>query len=166
MHEVPSKVNSRQMDPHPHWTGFSPDGKFALVPDLGTDNIHIYKVDLDGSSLTPHSLAPSVPGGGPRHMRFSTNGKFVYSANWGHDSITAFKTESTTGKLTEIETEPIHGSWPRNARIDPTGKWLFVSGEASNTVSIFSINQETGELTFPTKNLVNLPSVYCILFKE
>lgn len=222
VHEGPSRVHSRQMHPHPHWTGFSPDGRFALVPDLGTDKIHIYKVNLDGPSLIPHSLAQSVEGGGPRHMRFSADGKFihllneltveistfgydaksgtatllhttpvlseviqaqnpynsgseilvhpdgkfVYSANRGHDSITAFRADPKTGRLTEIETEPIRGSWPRNTRIDPTGKWLFVSGEVSNTVSIFSINQETGELTFPTRNLVNLPSVYCILFKE
>ena len=222
IHENPSKVHSRQMDPHPHWTGFSPDGRFAFVPDLGTDNIHIYKVDSDESSLSPHSLAPSVPGGGPRHMRFSTNGKFIhllneltveistfaydakngnatllhtipvlseatkaqnpynsgseilvhpngkfiYSANRGHDSITALRLDPKTGKPTVIQTEPIRGSWPRNTRIDPTGKWLLVSGETSNTVSIFSIDQDTGRLTFPTRNLVNIPSVYCIRFKE
>lgn len=222
IHEGPSKVHRRQMKPHPHWTGFSPDGRFAFVPDLGTDNIHIYKVDLEGPTLIPHSLAPSVPGGGPRHMRFSANGKFIhllneltveistfeynasngtatllrstpalsesakaqypnstgseilvhpngkfiYSANRGHDSITAFKTNPDSGRLTAIGTEPIRGAWPRHIRIDPTGNWLFVSGEHSNTVSLFSIDQKTGELTFPTRNVVNLPSVYCILFKE
>ena len=44
-HEGGSKVvERRQESPHPHWTGFSPDGKYALVPDLGLDQIVIYKV--------------------------------------------------------------------------------------------------------------------------
>jgi len=221
-HEGPSAAHSRQEAPHPHWTGFSPDGRFAFVPDLGTDKIHIYKVDLGDRSLIPHGDAESVSGGGPRHMRFSTNGKFihllneltveistfsydakngtaklkhttpvlseetkaknpynsgseilvhpsgkfVYSANRGHDSITVFNANSKTGKLKAIQTEPIRGSWPRNTRIDPTAKWLFVSGESSNTISVFSIDQESGKLTFPSKNVFNIPTVYSILFKE
>lgn len=221
-HTNPSKVHRRQMKPHPHWTGFSPDGAFALVPDLGTDNIHIHRINLDGLALTSHGFAQSGPGSGPRHMRFSANGKFihllneltvaistfaydaadgaatllhttpvlseeaiaqypqttgseilvhpngrfVYSANRGHDSVTVFEADLETGVLTKIETESIRGSWPRNTRIDPTGKWLFISGEASNTVSIFSISQQDGSLSFPRGNVINLPSVYCILFKE
>ncbi|GAB5558977.1 MAG: lactonase family protein [Synoicihabitans sp.] len=221
-HANPSKVHRRQMKPHPHWTGFSPDGAFALVPDLGTDNIHLYRVDLDGRALTPHGLTRSGPGSGPRHMRFSADGKFVhllneltvavstfaydadagsaillhttpalsdrarakypettgseilvhphgrflYSANRGHDSVTVFEADPATGALTRVQTESIRGSWPRHTRIDPTGKWLFVSGEASNTVSIFAINPENGTLTFRRGDVINLPSVYCILFKD
>lgn len=30
-------VAARQNRPHPHWTGFSPDQRFAFVPDLGLD---------------------------------------------------------------------------------------------------------------------------------
>ncbi|MDB4385098.1 lactonase family protein, partial [Opitutaceae bacterium] len=56
-HEGPTNINPRQTHPRPHWTGFSPDGKFALVPDLGTDKIHFYRVNGDGPTLTPHSVA-------------------------------------------------------------------------------------------------------------
>ena len=44
-HKGGSKVVAgRQNSPHPHWCGFSPDAKYAFVPDLGTDQIHIYKI--------------------------------------------------------------------------------------------------------------------------
>ena len=37
-HKGGSKVVDRRQDsPHPHWAGFSPDGKYALIPDLGLD---------------------------------------------------------------------------------------------------------------------------------
>lgn len=221
-HVGPTGIHRRQSHPRPHWTGFSPDGKFALVPDLGTDKIHFYRVNAVGTLLTPHSVAASGPGSGPRHLRFSHNGKFIhlmneltvsvstfaydaahgtailqhtvpclspfelaqnvlttaseilvhptgnfiYTANRGHDSITVFRTDPATGKLTEVENESVRGAWPRNIRIDPTGQWLFVSGEDSNTISMFVIDQKTGELTFPKDSTFNLPSVYSILFKE
>ncbi|PWF43122.1 lactonase family protein [Massilia glaciei] len=46
-HEGGAKVVAgRQNRPHAHWVGFSPDNRFAFVPDLGLDKVIIYKVDL------------------------------------------------------------------------------------------------------------------------
>lgn len=222
-HEGASKVHpTRQNDPHPHWTGFSPDGKYAFVPDLGTDNIHIYKVKDDLSGITKHGLAKTIPGGGPRHMRFSVDGKFIYllneldlsvstfaynskkgeakllevtsalpkevkdkevfnssaeilvhpngkfiwSSNRGNDSVSAFKLDAATGKLSFVEAEPVRGSWPRNINMDPSSSWILAAGQFSNTVSVFKINQQTGELTFNTKNIVSVPSPLCIIFAK
>ena len=81
-HEGGSKVVARRQDsPHPHWVGFSPDGAYAFVPDLGLDQIVIYKVNADQTGIEPHSKATSVAGGGPRHMRFSVDGRFIYLLN-------------------------------------------------------------------------------------
>ena len=222
-HEGGSKVvANRQDSPHPHWTGYSPDGKFAFVPDLGTDCIHIYKVNSENSGITKHGLAKSIPGGGPRHMRFSAdgkfiyllnelalsvstfkynsatgeatlltvekalseevkaketfnssaeilihpNGKFVWSSNRGNDSITAYKADPATGKLTFTESEHIRGAWPRNINIDPSAKWILAAGQHSNTISVFQINQENGELAYFSMNVVNVPGPLCIVFRK
>lgn len=213
-------VGNRQDSPHPHYAGFSPDARFAFVPDLGTDNIHIYKVDPNKPSITGHGLAESVPGGGPRHMRFSAdgkfiyllnelelsvttfaydaengttqrltttraispevkakenfnsaaeilvhpNGKFVFSSNRGNDSVTAYRADPATGKLTVTEVEPIRGAWPRNINLDPTGSYLLAAGADSNTIAVHQIDQLTGELTFVTKSIINVPGPICILF--
>ncbi len=218
-HQGGSKVVDRRQDsPHPHWTGYSPDGKYAFVPDLGLDQIVIYAID--GITLTPHGHAQSIPGGGPRHMRFSIdgkfiyllneldlsvttfaynadkgsanarsttpalsqevkskelfnsaseivvhdNGKFVYSANRGNDSVTAFQTDPATGALRVIEVEPIRGAWPRN--INLIGNWLIAAGARSNTLSVFAIDSTTGTLTYQTKSSRNVPGPICILFKK
>ena len=51
-HEGGSKVvGNRQEAPHAHWTGFSPDEKFAFVPDLGMDKVVTYKVDTAKSKV-------------------------------------------------------------------------------------------------------------------
>jgi 6-phosphogluconolactonase len=215
-------VPGRQDQPHPHWCGFSPDGQYAFVPDLGMDKIIIYQVNKNEPAINYHGFAESIPGGGPRHMRFSVdgkfiyllnelslsvttflydsltgtavrqtttptlseevkakeisnsaaeilvhpNGRFVYSSNRGHDSITSYEADSENGKLTVIEVEPIRGSWPRNINMDPSGRWLLSAGAHSNTISVHEINQLTGELTFQQNSIINVPGSICILFAE
>ena len=60
-HEGPGSgvIPRRQKNRHPHWVGFSPDGRFAYVPDLGKDRLDlsppcldIFDVNLSISSLS------------------------------------------------------------------------------------------------------------------
>jgi 6-phosphogluconolactonase len=213
-------VPSRQHKPHPHYCGYSPDGRFAFVPDLGMDGIVIYRVDQETPTITKHGFAASLPGGGPRHMRFSVdgqfiyllnelslsvttygydatrgtttqksttpalseatkakedfnsaaeilvhpNGRFVYSSNRGHDSVTAYCADPVTGRLAVTEVEPIRGAWPRNINLDPSGRWLLAAGGQSNTISVHAIDQGTGELTFQRGSIINVPGPICVLF--
>jgi 6-phosphogluconolactonase len=214
-------VAGRQKSPHPHWTGFSPDERFAFVPDLGLDKVMIYRVDHETTRLTPNGFAKSPAGGGPRHMKFHTtgqwvyvlnelslsvtvfdynlalgvmtpkqtiptvpenllqkekfnsaseirvhpSGQFVYSANRGHDTITAFRVDQKSGELEVIEMEPIRGSTPRNFNIDPSGRWLLVAGQDSHTLAVFEIDSDTGELTYH-RSSVFVPSPICVLFEH
>ncbi|MDC0936551.1 lactonase family protein [Pirellulales bacterium] len=98
-------------------------------------------------------------------VRVHPEGKFVYSANRGHDTITAFSVDSSTGKLTLIEQEPIRGSWPRNFNLDPSGRWLLAAGRDSNTLAIFAIDQNTGALRFSLKT-ASVPAPICVLVAE
>lgn len=221
-HEGGSQVvPGRQEASHAHWTGFSPDQRFAFVPDLGLDKVMIYKVDVATAGLTPHGFGQVPPGGGPRHMKFHTSGKwayvlneldlsvtvfdydaeagtltpkqtlptvpkeqlakeeftsaseirvhpsgkFVYSANRGHDTITAFRVDQNSGRLTVIEREFIRGATPRNFNLDPSGQWLIAAGQDSHTLASFVVNPETGELTYHRSN-VNAPVPICVLFQH
>ena len=221
-HEGGSNVNPRrQSAPHPHWTGFSPDDRFAFVPDLGLDKVVIYRVDADAAKLTPHGSADLPPGGGPRHMKFHKNGKwvyvlneltlsvtvfdydaeagkmtakqtiptvpkeqllkekfkscseirvhrngqFVYAANRGHDTITAFRVNAETGELSVIEREFVRGATPRNFNLSPSGSWLLAGGQDSNTLASFQVDSSTGELSY-NRSVVNAPSPICVLFQH
>jgi 6-phosphogluconolactonase len=157
-HEGASKVNlKRQKDPHPHWTGYSPDGKYAFVPDLGTDNIHIYKVKDDFSGITKHKLAKTIPGGGPRHMRFSIDGKFIYLLNELDLSISTFAYNSEKGEAKLIEVTP---ALPKEVKekevfnsgaeilVHPNGKFIWSSNRGSDSISVFNVEAATGKLSF------------------
>ena len=212
-------VPRRQESPHAHWVGFSPDHRFAFVPDLGLDRVVIYRADVAASRLEPAGFGECPPGGGPRHMKFHPNGRwiyvvneldlsvtvfdydvetgamkptqtiptvpeellikerfrscseirvhpggrFVYAANRGHDTITAFRVEPESGRLTVIEREPVRGATPRNFNLDPSGRWLIAAGQDSHTLAVFEVDAETGEMTYH-RSCVSAPAPICVLF--
>jgi 6-phosphogluconolactonase len=214
-------VAGRQDAPHAHWVGFSPDNRFVFVPDLGLDKVMIYKHDPATATITPSGFAKVPAGGGPRHMKFHTSGKwayvlnelslsvtvfdydsesgkmspkqtiptvpktllakeqftsaseirvhpsgrFVYAANRGHDTITAFRVNQEKGELSVIELENVRGATPRNFNLDPSGKWLLAAGQDSHTLASFAINESTGELTY-NRSSVLAPSAICVLFQH
>lgn len=156
-HEGGSKVvEKRQESPHPHWAGFSPDGKFAFVPDLGTDNIHIFKVAPDNSAISAHGVAASVPGGGPRHMRFSADGKFIYLLNELSLSVTTFSYNAEAGTAEKLSTTPALSEGVKAKEdfnsaaeilIHPNGNFVWSSNRGNDSVTCYRANPETGELT-------------------
>ena len=155
-HQGGSKVvERRQESPHPHWTGFSPCGKYALIPDLGLDQIVIYKVDPNKPSLSKHGVAQSVPGGGPRHMRFSVDEKFIYLLNELSLSVTTFAWDAGKGTAKRLSTTPAiseqvkaRESFNSAAEIlvYPSGSYVYSSNRGHDTVSVYQANTKTGKL--------------------
>ncbi len=82
----------RQEGPHAHSIDLSPDNRFAMVDDLGLDELLVYKFDAAKGSLTPNDppFAKLDAGAGPRHFALHPTGKFGYViAEMGH-TVTAF----------------------------------------------------------------------------
>lgn len=68
----------RQKQPYIHAVNFSPDGKFLLVDDLGTDHIHVLPYGSEGADECQCQSFFVKPGAGPRHLCFSPDGKWAY----------------------------------------------------------------------------------------
>lgn len=98
-------------------------------------------------------------------VRVHPSGKFVYAANRGHDSITAFSVDPADGRLALVENEPIRGSHPRNFNLAPSGRWLLAAGRDSNTLAVFHIDQETGSLRY-AQQTASVPVPICVLVAE
>jgi 6-phosphogluconolactonase len=155
-HQGGSKVvEGRQKSPHPHWCGFSPDGKYALVPDLGIDQIVIYKVDLKKPAITRHGVGQSVPGGGPRHMRFSIDGKFIYLLNELTLSVTTFAWDAKKGTAKALSTTPALSEESKMVEtfnssaeilVHPNGRIVYSSNRGHDSVSVYQANPKTGKL--------------------
>ncbi len=149
-------VASRQEKPHPHWCGFSPDGRFALVPDLGLDAIVIYRVDPDGLALLPHGQAAGVPGGGPRHMRFSMDGRFIYLLNELSLEVTTFAWDAEAGTASMLATVPALSAEAKAREasnsaaeilVHPGNRFVYSSNRGHDSVTVYRADPATGVLS-------------------
>ena len=152
---VGSSINSaRQSEPHAHSINLSPDNRYALAADLGTDEILIYQFDSQQGQLTPHDPAAArvTAGAGPRHFTFHPNGQRVYAINELASSITVFRYHEDRGTLEtlqEISTLPktFDGSTSTaEIQIHPSGNFVYGSNRGHDSIAIFSVNPQTGTL--------------------
>jgi 6-phosphogluconolactonase (cycloisomerase 2 family) len=147
---------NRQAGPHSHFIMPSPDNRFTLDCDLGLDRIFINRLDAEAGKLTAGEppFAGVVPGSGPRHLVFSTDGRFVYVLNEMSGTITAFSYAPANAVMTEIQTittlPPDFSGNNTSAEIalHPSGKFLYASNRGLDSIAVFAVNQSTGRLTF------------------
>jgi 6-phosphogluconolactonase len=148
---------SRQEQPHPHDVKFDPAGRFVFGPDLGTDRIWAWHLDLGTGKLVP--VAPPDPpygqvasGSGPRHMSFHPGGKWAYVIDEMVSSVTAFSYDATRGTFIWIQTvstlPPRFTGSSSTAEIivHPTGQWVYGSNRGHDSIVVYAIDQATGKL--------------------
>ncbi len=155
-HTGGSGVNpGRQEGPHPHSAMTAPNGKLVMVPDLGQDNVRLYRVGADGQSMTANdpAFATMPPGGGPRHVTFHPSGRWMYSNNEMTSAVTVLNLDQATGvtkaKQT-ISTLPAGFDGDNSTAevlVHPSGHFLYCSNRGHDSIASFAINQDTGRLT-------------------
>jgi 6-phosphogluconolactonase len=145
----------RQEGPHAHSIDLSPDNRFAMVDDLGLDQLLVYKFDAAKGSLTANqpAFAKLDAGAGPRHFALHPSGKFAYViAEMGH-TVTAFSNDPATGRLQTLQTI---STLPKDFKgrnddaeieVHPSGKFLYASNRGEDTIAIYAIDQRKGTLT-------------------
>ena len=150
-----------------HFT-FHPNGRYAYVINEMASTVTGFTWNAARGVLDSFQTISTIPEGYAEptttsEVQVHPSGKFLYGANRGHDSISVFSIDQSTGKLTQVEREPVQGKTPRNFRMDPDGKWLFTANQATNEVVVFRVDQQTGELS-PTGTKVQIPSPMCVRF--
>ncbi|WP_226037357.1 lactonase family protein [Aquibacillus saliphilus] len=205
--------HDRQDKPHLHFAGYTPDEKYVIAIDLGSDRIITYAVD--NGALTEAETFMTEPGSGPRHIVFHPNGKyayvmtelssevvvlnyhadgsfselpsistipedfnetndgsaihitsdgkFVYAGNRGHNSIAVFSVDQSTGELSFVERTSTEGDWPRDFVLDPSEKFIVASNQKSNTLVLFGRDESTGKLNL-LQSGIKVPEPVCVKF--
>jgi len=157
-------IASRQKSPHAHGVRISPDNRFALINDLGTDRIMVYKLDASTATLTPNDppYFKATPGAGPRHLAFHPNGKWAYSVNELDSTLTLLHWNASAGTLTQVASTPTlpTGGDVANSRagevlIDKTGRILYSCNRgAVEDLVVYTIGPD-GHLTLAGRQPLN-----------
>ncbi|MEL6105996.1 MAG: lactonase family protein [Planctomycetota bacterium] len=149
-------VAGRQDKAHAHWTGTSPDGRFAFVPDLGMDKVVIYRLDSKAATLVPHGFGECPPGSGPRHMKFDPSGNRIYVLNELALSVTVFDYDSEAGTMHPIQTiatlsEATKSKEVFNSaseiRFHPSGRFVYTANRGNDTITVFAVDDQSGKLS-------------------
>jgi 6-phosphogluconolactonase len=151
---VGSSVNpQRQEGPHAHCIAMSPDNRFAVVADLGIDQLLEYPFDEKHGTLGEARIVHTDPGVGPRHLVFSENGKFLYVVNELASTVTVYSYDHRDGfmkSLQSITTLPANfkgGNTSAEIALHPNGKFLYASNRGDDSITVFAVHGRKGTLT-------------------
>jgi 6-phosphogluconolactonase len=168
---IGSSINkARQSSAHVHMVRFSPDHRFVISNDLGKDKVYTYAYDKDSAHdvLVLKDSISIKPGSGPRHITFSSNGKFAYLIQEMIPEVTVFSyADGVFKKIQEIPfvAKGFKGeSGGADIQLTADGKFLYVSNRGTaNTITTFAV-ESNGQLVNKgqTSTLGNGPRAFVI----
>ena len=133
----------------------SPDNRFLFVPDLGMDQIKIYRVDAAKGTFTANDpgYATVKAGLGPRHFTFGRGAKFAYALCEMGSSVAVFSYNPVKGSLTPVQTisnlpdgfTGIDNS--AEIEMDRSGRFLYASNRGNDSITVFAVDPAKGTLT-------------------
>jgi 6-phosphogluconolactonase (cycloisomerase 2 family) len=113
----------------------------------------LYAVSPTSNQVATYSLSgmgaigSSVSAGTtPLALAVHPSGKFVYTANFGSNSISLLTAQSN-GSLGSTSTTTDTGLRPVSIAIDASGKYLYTADQAGESISAFTIDSSSGALT-------------------
>ncbi|MEZ2147904.1 beta-propeller fold lactonase family protein [Bradyrhizobium sp. DN5] len=155
-HKLPEKSGPR------HFV-FHPGGKFVyLVHELNGD-VAAFSYDAKNGAWTEIQRTTALPEGfngkasdkkpWAADIHITPDGRFLYASERTTNTLTAYKVDATSGKLTTIGSVPTEKQ-PRGFNIDPSGRYLAAVGELSDGMTVYAIDQSSGALaklkSYPT----------------
>jgi 6-phosphogluconolactonase len=154
----------------PRHSKFSADGRFYYVLNELGGSVCVFAYDAERGTLTLKQTISSLPAGfqgtnTSAEIRLSSDGRFVYASNRGHDSLAVFARDPAAGTLKLVEIVPSGGKHPRNFALSPDGRWLVCANRDTDNLVVFRVDPVTGRLTL-TANAVTIPLPVCVLFVD
>jgi len=152
----------------PRHIAFHSDGEFVYVINELNSTITAFSYSSQQGMLTEIQTVQALPQDFDDHnqcadIHISSDGRYLYGSNRGHNSIVVFSIDSSTGLLDYVEHVSTQGDWPRNFVLTPGDSHLLVANQESNNITVFQRDQRSGTLMFTGQSL-ELPSPVCLKF--
>ncbi len=144
----------------PRMGTFSRDGRFFYLINELQCAITVFSCG-ENHEMKEIQTISSLPGGiQPErdmicaHVALTPDGRYLYSSNRGHDSISAYRV-AQDGKLHFLGNQSCEGKTPRHFDITPTGRFLLCCNQDTDNVVCFEIQRNGalrrhGDLRVPT----------------
>ena len=142
----------RQEAAHPHAVAIDAANRFALVPDLGIDEIVTYELSISQSSLTKVGSHRAVAGSGPRLFLFHPERAAGYAIFELNNTIEVFDYDPERGSLQvrqSISTLPSDFSGTNTAAhvaLSADARFLYASNRGHDSIVVYEVHPDNGTL--------------------
>ncbi|MFE2142729.1 lactonase family protein [Streptomyces sp. NPDC059456] len=148
---------------------FHPAGEVVYVLHELEPQLTVCRWNADSGQLEPIGEVPVAPVAAPGAVRAypsavvaSPDGRFVWAAVRGADTIVTLSLADGAEKPALTDRADCGGSWPRDLAADPSGRRLYAANEHSGDVTWFDVDPLTGQ---PRRSgSVAVPAATCVLF--
>ncbi len=145
-------VADRQEAAHAHFAVVSPDNHYAYINDLGSDKIHIYKLNTTTGKLAAAGTFKAHAGAGPRTLHFHPDGKVAYSVNELDCTVDVLQWNSADGSLQPVQQVKLlpgatGGSTACDTVLTRDGHFAYFANRGDDFLMSFRIDPATGKLT-------------------
>jgi 6-phosphogluconolactonase len=146
---------------------FHPRGDLAIVICELDSTIASLRYHPESGSFDMIDTVSAIPAGVDHNhcsaIQLHPNGRVVYGANRGHDSIVVVGLDPDSGRLSPLDHQPCGGTTPRDMAIDPSGHFLLVANQNSDLVSVHAIDGDRGTLKLTGRDIA-VGTPMCIKF--
>lgn len=135
-------------DGGPRHMRFAFGGRFLYLLNELDATIVLCAVDAESGMLTQLQHMPTQPAGIDAlaaDLQLTPDQRFLYASERNGDTISAFRVDPVTARLSPIGAVPTE-TWTRSFAIDARGRFLLAAGQNSNHMSMFAIDQSNGSL--------------------
>lgn len=147
---------------------FSPDGKYFYVAGELSSQVNVVKFDEENWMFRSLATYSTIPESWDQHngaaaIRPSSDGKFLYVSNRGHDSIAVFAVLPDQA-LKLVQRVSTFGEFPRDFNWDAKEKYVVAANQNSNNATLYQ-RQSDGTLT-PLEKDIAVPEGTRVLFTD
>ena len=167
--KISDQFTALEMDPGdgPRHFIFHPSKDIVYIISEFSNTITIANLDVNSGIMTKTGKVSTLPSDFKEasycaDIQISSDGKFVYGSNRGHNSIATFSV-SENGSLKFLGTEPVQGDWPRNFALTPDNSHLLVANQKSDNITVSKRDAKSGLLTY-TGNELKMSMPVCLKF--
>ncbi|WP_163183616.1 lactonase family protein [Neobacillus sedimentimangrovi] len=152
----------------PRHLTFHPNGKFAYIMTEFSSEVIVLTYNPENGHFTEKQYISTLPADFKENnqgsaIHISSDGRFVYAGNRGHNSIAVFSVNGTTGELTFVEHTSTEGDWPRDFSLDPSEKFIVASNQESSNLVLFARDEFSGRLSLIQSD-ITVPHPVCVKF--
>ena len=144
--------STRQEQAHLHHVYFSPDERYLMANDLGSDCIHLFPLEKGCKALadsTAWTRTCLEAGSGPRHATWNRRGDRLYIIDELKGDVVVMEyAGGVLQQLQSIQADTVGARGSADIHLSPDERHLYASNRLqADGIAIFSVDEHTGMLT-------------------